>query len=100
MPLCAECLTSHTACHFVKADHKAASQVRSQLQGCQDTISTQADLYSAVLKETNQKIRQLDLEQKEEFTKIAATFKQLREMIFEREKEVKDVLFSQIKEAQ
>ena len=53
-----------------------------------------------MLKETNQKIRQLDLEQKEEFTKIAQTFKQLREMIFEREKEVKDVLFSQIKEAQ
>lgn len=44
-PLCGECVVLHSKHDFIKADFKAASQIRISLNGVIETVDVQTQLY-------------------------------------------------------
>ena len=99
-PLCGECVILHSKHDFVKADYKAASSIRLQLNQSIDNIDNQLKNYKQVLDTTNTKLKDMDIDSKRQFARVADVFREVREIIFQREKKIKETLHAKIREAQ
>ena len=81
-PLCGECVILHSKHDFVKADYKAASSIRQQLNQSIDSMDQQLKNYKLVLDTTNTKLKDMDIDSKRQFARVAEVFREVRELIF------------------
>lgn len=100
MGLCAECILAHARHDFTAANESAASEVKSIVRQAQRVCKKQAKHLKTVKQVTDTKITALTQRREEEFGRLNTVFSELKAMLDERHKYLKELFENEIRDVE